>query len=72
MPTDPLSVQNLFTDECDFFRPSDQPDMRHVSERYIAKKQSLIVMVSTTNMPGGLFEQIEREPAIHVFIIEYS
>jgi hypothetical protein len=46
----------------DFFRKGEQEDVRHVSERYIAKSDPYIVMVSTPNGPGGLFEQIEKEP----------
>ena len=37
-------------------------DARDVSERYIAKSNPWIVMVSTPNAPEGLFEKIEREP----------
>jgi len=48
-------------DEADFFRKGEQEDVRHVSERYIAKSDPYIVMVSTPNAPGGLFETIERE-----------
>jgi hypothetical protein len=33
----------------------------HVSERYIAKSDPYIVMVSTPNAPDGLFEKIEKE-----------
>lgn len=52
----------IFIDEADFFRNSEQEDVRHVSERYIAKSDPYIVMVSTPNAPGGLFERIESEP----------
>ena len=52
----------IFMDEADFFRKGEQEDVRHVSERYIAKSDPYIVMVSTPNAPGGLFETIEREP----------
>lgn len=46
----------------DFFRKGEQEDVRHVSERYIAKSDPYIVMVSTPNAPDGLFEKIEKEP----------
>jgi hypothetical protein len=36
--------------------------MLGVSERYIAKSNPFIVMVSTPNAPGGLFQKIEQEP----------
>ena len=32
------------------------------AERYIAKSDPYIVMVSTPNAPNGLFDKIEREP----------
>jgi hypothetical protein len=48
--------------EADFFPPGQQQDARDVSERYIAKSNSYIVMVSTPNAPDGLFERIEKEP----------
>jgi hypothetical protein len=49
-------------DECDFFPKFQQDDVRHVSERYIAKSDPFIVMVSTPNAPDGLFDRIEKEP----------
>jgi hypothetical protein len=52
----------IFIDESDFFRKSEQEDVRHVSERYIGKSDPYIVMVSTPNAPDGLFESIENEP----------
>jgi hypothetical protein len=52
----------ILLDEADFFRKGEQEDVRHVSERYIAKSDPYIVMVSTPNSPDGLFEMIEKEP----------
>jgi hypothetical protein len=49
-------------DEADFFRKSEQEDVRHVSERYIAKSDPFIVMVSTPYAPDGLVDSIEKEP----------
>jgi CheY-like chemotaxis protein len=37
----------IFVEEADFFRKGEQEDVRHVSERYIAKSDPYIVMVST-------------------------
>ena len=51
----------ILIDEGDFFRKGEQEDVRHVSERYIAKSDPYIVMVSTSNAPDGLFERIEKE-----------
>ena len=55
-------VSFILLDEADFFPPGEQQDARDVSERYIAKSNPWIVMVSTPNAPEGLFERIEREP----------
>jgi hypothetical protein len=52
----------ILLDESDFWRKSEVEDVRHVSERYIAKSDPYIVMVSTPNAPGGLFYNIENEP----------
>jgi hypothetical protein len=52
----------LMLDELDFIPKFQQDDVRAVSERYIAKSNPFIVMVSTPNAPGGLFERIEKEP----------
>jgi hypothetical protein len=49
-------------DESDFFRKGEQEDVRHVSERYIGKSDSYIVMISAPNAPAGLFYKIENEP----------
>jgi hypothetical protein len=52
----------ILIDESDFFRKSEQQDVRFVTERYIGKSDPYIVMVSTPNAPNGLFEKIEKEP----------
>ena len=56
------SPKFILIDEGDFFPIGQQQDIRHVSERYIAKSNPYIVMVSTPNAPDGLFESIEKEP----------
>jgi hypothetical protein len=55
------NVSFIFLDEADFFPVGQQQDARDVSERYIAKSNPHIVMVSTPNAPEGLFERIEKE-----------
>jgi hypothetical protein len=55
-------VSFIFLDEADFFRIGEQQNARDVSERYIAKSDPWIIMVSTPNAPEGLFERIEKEP----------
>jgi hypothetical protein len=56
------NVSFILLDEGDFFNPREMQEARDVSERYIAKSDPYIVMVSTPNLPGGLFEKIELEP----------
>ncbi len=56
------NVSFIYLDESDFFPPGQQQDARDVSERYIAKSNPWIIMVSTPNAPEGLFERIEKEP----------
>jgi hypothetical protein len=55
------NVSFILLDEADFFPRGQQQDARDVSERYIAKSNPYIVMVSTPNAPDGLFERIEKE-----------
>jgi hypothetical protein len=55
------NVSFILLDEADFFPPGQQQDARDVSERYIAKSNPYIMMVSTPNAPEGLFERIEKE-----------
>ena len=52
----------ILLDECDFFPEHLQEEVRHVAERYIAKSDPFICMVSTPNALGGLLERIEKEP----------
>ena len=52
----------IFLDEADMFRKGEQEDVRHVSERYIAKSNPYLVMVSTPAGPGSLFYKIAAEP----------
>ena len=52
----------ILLDEGDFMPKFQQDEVRSVSERYIAKSNPFIVIVSTPNAPGGLFQRIEQEP----------
>lgn len=54
-------VKFILLDEADFFPIGEQQNARDISERYIAKSEPWIIMVSTPNAPEGLFERIERE-----------
>jgi hypothetical protein len=60
-------IQAYPSNHIDSFRSLTNPkfqqeDVRHVAERYIAKSDPFIVLVSTPNAPGGLFQKIEQEP----------
>ena len=60
-PARGLNPQFVFLDEADFFPPQMQVEARMVSERYIAKTDPYITMVSTPNLPLGLYDTMERE-----------
>lgn len=51
----------VFMDECDFFEKNEQQEARTTAERYIIKTHPFIILVSTPNLPGGLFEIMEKE-----------
>jgi hypothetical protein len=55
------NVSFILLDEADFFPPGEQREARDISERYIAKSNPYIVLTSTPNRPGSLFDTIERE-----------
>ena len=52
----------LLMDEFDFFPKNQAENTRAVAERYIAKSNPYIILVSTPNMPEGLMQTIEQEP----------
>jgi len=52
----------IFLDECDFFPVSLQNEALTVAERYLAKSNPHIILVSTPNMPNGMFDKIEKDP----------
>lgn len=64
----------IFLDEADFFRPSDQQDARDVSERYIAKSNPWIVMVSTPNAPEYVKSMAGYKEGMdpRIFMTEYK
>ena len=56
------NVKLILLDECSFFPPNQQQEVRDVSERYIAKGNPIIVMVSTPRLSTDMFALIEQEP----------
>jgi hypothetical protein len=55
-------VRFWFVDEGDFFPPSQQLKCREIVERYEAKSHPFVIFNSTANLPGGLYEIMEKEP----------
>ena len=51
----------IFLDECDFFPTSLQKEALTISERYLAKSNPYILLVSTPNLPNGMFDKIEHD-----------
>ena len=56
-----LSPFIVLVDEGDFFEKNEQDEARTTAERYIPKTNPYIIFVSTPNLPGGLFERMEKE-----------
>ena len=55
-----------------FFPLRYQDEARTVAERYRGKGDAYITMVSTPNMPGGLFERMEEEENNGYIMKEYD
>jgi hypothetical protein len=60
-PARGLNPKIVMLDEADFFPNRYQDEARTVAERYIPKTNPFIIMISTPNLPGGLFERMEDE-----------
>ena len=54
-------VRFFFVDEGDFFPKSQQIVVRGIVERYEAKTHPYVIFNSTANLPGGLYETMEKE-----------
>jgi len=69
-----LNPRVVLLEEADFFPPGQQKEARDVSERYIAKTNPHIILVSTPNLPGGLYEdmEMEKESMYHRMILLYK
>jgi hypothetical protein len=71
-PARGLNPKLVFLDEGDFFPLRYQDEARTVAERYRGKGDAYIAMVSTPNMPGGLFERMEEEENNGYIMKEYD
>ena len=56
-----LSPFIVLVDEGDFFSKTEQKEVRVTAERYIIKTNPYIIFISTPNLPGGLYEDMEKE-----------
>ena len=56
-----MDLKVIFSDESDFYEPGERAILRDVIERYIAKSDPWIILVSTPAGPDGLFAQMEAE-----------
>jgi hypothetical protein len=67
-------VKFILLDEADYFPTGQQLECRAVAEGYRIKTRPWIVMVSTPNKPGGLFDTMEREASsnYHRVYFHYS
>jgi hypothetical protein len=65
-PSNAISIRGydkvfwIMLDEADFFRPSEQKEARAAAEGYRLKSSPWIIMVSTPNRRGGIYETIEK------------
>jgi hypothetical protein len=62
----------ILLDEADFFRKGEQEDVRHVSERYIAKSDPYIVLVSTPNVLGLVLVKIKSQTGYPLLLLLYQ
>ena len=56
-----LSPFIVLVDEGDFFSKTEQKEVRVTAERYIIKTNPYIIFISTPNLPGGLYDEMEKE-----------
>lgn len=60
-PARGLNPRLVWVDEADFFPARYQDEARTVAERYRLKGDAIVVLISTTNLPGGLYERMDEE-----------
>ena len=53
-------VAFLYLDEADFFDRTEQEELEYVIKAYEEKSKAQIILTSTPNKPGGMYEQIEN------------
>jgi len=68
------NMKFIFLDEADFFRIDQQQEALDVSHGYIPKSDPQIILCSTPNNPGGMFDRIESdvESRYHKVFLPYT
>jgi hypothetical protein len=70
------NISHIIADEGDHFPKNSQWELRAVTERYVGKSGAKLMLISTPNAPGGLFEKIEfEEPCMYhrrIILYEYG
>jgi hypothetical protein len=54
-------ISIIFIDEGDFFGKKERAELMDVITSYREKSDAKIIMVSTPNQPGGIFEKIDKD-----------
>lgn len=71
-PARGLNPRLVLLDEADFFPARYQDEARTVAERYRIKGDASVVMVSTPNLPGGLYDRMDREEDAGYHLLELN
>jgi hypothetical protein len=69
-----MDLKLILIDELEFFQPGERAILRDVTERYTAKSDPYILMISTPGSPDGLLQQMEQEePSMYKrFVMDYT
>jgi len=62
-------VKLVYIDEADFIIESQRNEAIAIADRYLAKSNNYSILVSTPNLPGGLFDRMEHGENPHYFKI---
>lgn len=64
----------ILLDEADFFNiaPDDPNNVVKVVERYIAKSDPYIILISTPNLPGGLFHTMDNDSKSRYYTLRFN
>lgn len=71
-PARGLNPRIVVLDEADFFPKRYQDEARTVAERYRIKGDAIVAMVSTPNMPSGLYDRMDEEKDSGYVLLEFN